>query len=479
MRFCTAFVVTCSLAVFFAGCETIRSARARQRELAPLGADDGSSATNGIVKLSLAGCSLEQLVEFAYTNRPSVVTAALAVKDARLVLREIASDAPIVSSTPWTAPHLSLSGAYSAVSETAENDHGLRLATEGSASANLSLQLLVYDFGRNRAQAEAQAERVVAAEQSFLSAGYAVFEEVASAYFLLMEQDALLEVAQSNVVEYALHLQQAERQFSFGEKQRLDVTRARLDLSKSMEAVIAASNRVATAGSALMKALGVDVRQGDRDEVYPDRNLPLSTVVRGFATTDFDVDSAFRKALESSPSVAVARARLRAASRSVDYAIADLMPSVSAEVGLGWADPIWTWHWGVSAVQSLFQGFRKTTAVDRAVVALESAAEEAQEVEQQLSLDVETAVTLRDNAFRQLETANISVLRAKENLEIVRERFRDGEASRVDYTDAASDYATELGARVSAFYAGQIAEARLFALLGLRPVYCEEIIEEN
>ena len=148
-------------------------------------------------------------------------------------------------------------------------------------------------------------------------------------------------------------------------------------------------------------------------------------------------------------------------------------------MSLSWSDPLWVWHWGVSAVQSVFQGFRRVTAVDRAVVALQSAAAAVDESEQQLSLDLETAIAVRDNAVKARETARASVIAAKENLDMVKARYLEGDASRVDFTDSVSDYATALGSRITAFYIGQIAEARLFALTGRLPEYCEEIIHEK
>ena len=456
-----------------AGCTAISTAYEAQRALEAKGS---GAAPASVEKVCLADCSLKELVHFAMTNRPSVAAAALAVADARLALREIAADAPLVSYSPWTSPHLALSGGYAASSEAAKN---LSWRTEGNASAGLSLQLLLYDFGRNQAAANAQVEKVLAAEYDFVREGFAVFEQVSTAYFTLLKSDALLKVAATNEIEYALHLKQAEERLSAGEAQRLDVTRAKLDLSQAREAMIAASNQVVTSGAALMKALGVDASRGTCEEVYPLQGDTLSAVFRGFADTTYDVDSAFAPARTNAPAVAIARARLRAASHSVDRAVADLMPEVSAEVSLSWADPLWAWHWGVNAVQSIFQGFRKVTAVDRAVVALQTSAAAVDEAEQQLSLDLETAIANRDDAVKARETARASVAAARENLDMVKARYLEGDASRVDFTDSVSDHATALGRRITAFYAGQIAEARLFAITGRLPEYREEILKEK
>ena len=455
------------------GCMTIYNAYEAQEAVAKKG--DGVCEARAC-KLDLSDYSLKELVQFAMTNRPSMVSAALAVVDARLALKEIAADAPLVSYSPWTSPHLALSGGYA---ESSTPDTPINWRTEGNASAGLSLDILIYDFGRNASRASAQVERVLAAEHDFIRTGYAVFTEVATAYFDLMESDALLSVAITNETEFALHLKEAEDRLAAGEAMKLDVTRAKSNLYQAREEVIVASNSVVTSGAALMKALGVDVSRGTRDEVYPASGDALRSVMRGFARTDYGVDSAFDLARTNAPSMAIARAQLRAASRQVDYAIADLMPSVSAQVGINWADPLWVWHWGIDAAQSVFTGFRKVTAVDRAVVAMQSAATAVDEAEQQLSLDLETAIAVRDNALKKLETARMSVIEAREDLGLVKQQYQEGEVSRVDFTEAVTSYARALGNRISAFYTNQRAEAALFAIVGRVPEYREEEVKEK
>ena len=466
-------IVGCLLGLLVvSGCMTIFNAQEAQRSVA----DKANGVREEVAKLDLSDRSLKELVQFAMTNRPAMVSAALAVVDARLALREIAADAPLVSYSPWTSPHLALSSGYS---ESSTPDNKIKWRTEGAASAGLSLDILIYDFGRNASRASAQVERVIAAEHDFIQTGYQVFNEVSAAYFDLMECDALLAVAITNQTEFAIHLKEAEDRLAAGEAMKLDVTRAKSNLYQAREEVIVASNSVVTAGAELMKALGVDVSRGTRDEVYPASGAALASVMRGFARTEYGVESAFNLARTNAPAMAIARAQLRAASRQVDYAIADLMPSVSAQVGVNWADPLWVWHWGIDAVQSLFTGYRKTTAVDRAVVALQGAAADVDEAEQQLSLDLETAIAVRDNAQKKLETARMTVVQAREDLGLVKQQYQEGEVSRVDFTEAVSSYTRALGNRVSAFYTGQRAEAALFAIIGRMPEYREEELHEK
>ena len=110
---------------------------------------------------------------------------------------------------------------------------------------------------------------------------------------------------------------------------------------------------------------------------------------------------------------------------------------------------------------------------------MESAATAVDEVEQQLSLDLETAIAVRDNAVKKLETARMTVVQAREDLRLVKQQYQEGEASRVDFTSAATSYAQALGSRCVAFYTGQRAEAALFALVGRLPEYDEKEVKEK
>ena len=467
-------ILAITVLAVLAGCSTVRRARSAQEDAEARGSGDAVAAQ----KADFRGWSLERLVGFAMTNRPSVASAKLAVDDARLALKTIDADAPLLSTTPWTAPSLSASVGHSESSPgTSLRDH--KFKTSGAASAAISLDVLVYDFGRHSARAKAQAERVVAAETALLGEGFRVFEEVANSYFLFLEKRSLLEVALTNEAQYAEHLMRAERTFEAGEADRLDVLKARLDLARARQSSVAASNLVLTSGAQLMNALGVDASRGTCEEAFGEDALAMGEVMRAFARTDSGVDELFGFARTNAPAVQASRARLRAASHDVDRAVADLMPEVSVSATLSWSDPLWFFKWGASAAQSLFQGFRKTTAVDRAVVALHQAEADVDGAEQGLSASLETAIAVRDNSAQSIESALASVRSAKENLETAREELSVGTVSRVELSDAIAAYSAALGDCISAFYDGQRAEAALFALVGSFPVYSEAKLKEG
>ena len=87
------------------GCSTLSRARDAQKAHEA----KGRGETAAVAKVSLKGESLESLVRFALTNRPSVVSARLAVEDARLAMKSLATEAPVLSEYPWAAAKLNVS----------------------------------------------------------------------------------------------------------------------------------------------------------------------------------------------------------------------------------------------------------------------------------------------------------------------------------------------------------------------------------
>ena len=437
--------------------------------------DDSLAAPKGD-RLDFRDASLAQLVSFALTNRPSIASRVLAVEDARLALRQLAASAPVLSDSPLNALALRASGGHSESTGELSPRYGGDWNTHGGASAVISVDLLLWDFGRYDANAKAQVENVLAAECALATETDVVCQEVAAAYFDFMEHRALLAVALTNRQLYAEHVDRAEECLKAGEANRLDVLKARLDLAQARQTVVTASNLVDTTGAALMLALGVDASRGTCAEIFGDAPLGIDNVRRGFARSTESVEEAFAFARTNAPAMRMARARLRAASHSIDYAIANLMPTISASTSFSWTDPFWYWSWAFSAAQSFINGGRDLTAVDRAVVAYESAAVDVDVADQRLSVSLETAIANRDNSAQAVESAIAAVRSAKENLDTVREQYAVGSANRVDLSDAIASDSRARGDCISAFYDGQRAEAALFAIMGCPPVFHEETV---
>lgn len=475
------FVLTLTAGVSLIGCKAVEEARLQQEEVSSVMTEESAAKRKfaSVDQVRLSSTLLKDLVAYAMTNRPAMVSAKLAVEDARLRLKAVAADAPLASTTPWNAFGAGASLGYSESSSREHFDDFDTSTSRGDLSGSLSLDILIWDFGRNDARQRAAAENVIAAELELVQEGYKVFNEVTTAYFTLLCNEALCEVAVSNINQYAAHLAQAEARYEQGYAQKLDILRAKLDLARAQEAVVSASNDVTVAGADLVAYLGINAEKGSHVSVLGGSLGGLDRVMRGFNDTTNTVSEIFADARVNAPALKVARARLRAASADVDYAVADLKPSFSASLSLNWADPLWWWGWGINSVQSLFTGWGKTTALERATVALNVAKNNVESAELLLSRNLEVAIAERDNAREATNTARESLVQARENLETVISQYEVQEVSRIEFTDAVSDYTEAIGNRVKSFYRGQMAEAALFELLGVEPRFNEVNVAER
>jgi len=454
------------------GCETVRRAEDVKEALACAGEERSWVLPAGEAP-SVYDSSLRDFVEFAISNRPEIISKRLAVDDARLALKQIRADAPVLSTSPWGGVDVSASGGYSASSTPSS---WIKKKTRGNAAAAISLDLLLWDFGRNDARAKAACERVVAAECEYAEACFSVFSETAAAWASYFEKEALLDAAVSEESEYAARLDREEKKIEIGEGRKLDVLRARLDLASARESTVSASNDLAVAKAEFLHSLGAIAFDCGGEQ--PENENP-GALAKGFADGVANEDEIFALSLTNSPAMAVTRARFRAASADVDAAVADLYPEISASLSLNWTDPLWYWRWGVNAVQQIFTGWKKTAAVDRAVVALKIAAADVAEKERSLALAVSTAVTERDSAREALVRAETSMKEAMENLATVKKELEIGEADRIDFSQAVSAYTKAAASRASAFYRAERAKAAIFAISGTRPEYNERKDEET
>ena len=456
-----------SLALFVASCTTIRKADEAKDEVSlaatPVPVMEASH-------VNLLGFQLPDFVEFAFTNRPEMVSAALSVEERLLAIKTVESGKPFM-------PNLTVSAGYG--QSTGNGGSHFSWHNSGRFNGNVGLDLLLLDFGRYDASFRASCEDLAAAEMTFAETRLKVFDEVATSYFTLLRNDALLDVARTNEWECLHHLTQATNRFENGEAKFLDVLRARLDLSEAVQARITASNNTVTAGAEFLRALGLAADRATREEVLLPLSDGLGAALKEFELTTFSAEEALTFARTNSPVLMVKRAQLRAAMNDVDWAVADLFPELKLSTSFNFVDPVWNWSWAFNAAQSLFLGWRKTTAVDAAVVRMRAVRMDVEAAERDLSRDLALAVATRDNSVASLAAARTSVRLAHENLRVADEQYRLGEASRIDYTDAVADYASALGKRVQAFYEGQLAEAKILRLTGGEPLYQHQTVLER
>lgn len=454
-----------ALAAFLAGtsaCTTVEEAREAQK---PENRLRGERTVSFDEYGFSAGTTLalSDLEAIALEANPSVFQARQSVVSARLAVQDIRAD---------YLPTVDASGAYSrSTHNTANTTHyntynrrGQSGHSDGYDEFGLSLDLLLWDFGKTDAKLQQAVEQLVSAEKDLLAAENLVRYNVRVAYFELRRNIELNTVSEQSVKQYREHLDQMLAYRDVGKGTRYDCTKAEVDYNNALLENISTSNDIKTARADLNLAVGFSES--------PD--YELGGTVMGTFESD-DVDELMAVAREREPGLASLIALERAASAYVDETVANLYPDIGLNLsatltGNELSMPkVWEVLGGVNVSQNVFNGGRNMRAIENAVAKLRTARSKVAAYEQDLYAKLCTAVLTLERAQKQREVAALSEFAAKENFDIVTAQFNVGKASSLDRTDAQVSLTEARAAFVSAEYDYREAVAQIAYLIATDP----------
>jgi outer membrane protein len=207
------------------------------------------------------------------------------------------------------------------------------------------------------------------------------------------------------------------------------------------------------------------------------------------------MSSALARAYATSPDINAQRANVRAVDENTPRAKAGWLPKVSATANVGWQytylraaptritetaptrqqpkgtkyDDATPRGYGVTATETLFDGFRTLNSVRQAESQTFGAREQMRATEGAVLLNGATAYmnVLRDTAILNLRKNNISVL--EEQLRQTRDRFQVGEVTRTDVAQAEASLAQARSDFFAAQSALQSSIAQFRQFIGVEP----------
>ena len=440
----TKLILLLSAAALLAGCTTVREARRAQREDAertvrwaetPFAAREGDLA-------------MEELAAWARTNAPAVVQARQDVVQAQIALRSVkAAFIPVVDG----------SIAYTYASKNID-PHDTKWDGDGTWGGNVSLNWLLYDFGRTRASTRRAVAALAAADQAERAAENGAVYGVRAACFALCRAEELHRVAVETSESYRLHRDQTKDRFDVGAAMNYEVSKAEVDYQNALLSEISASNAVETARASLALALGLaeSPRIALGDCSFPEMTNDVGALMAVAAT--------------NAPALAALRAAADAAKDYVDWTICDLYPNLSFRLSFdakGDSSPLlWNYAAVPAVAQTLFSAGAKNRQIETAVAQLRAARSKLAEAEQQLFNQVLTATLSADRARKSLAVAEAALAASKENFDVVSSRYDVGKASALERTDAQVALSSAEAAVVTARYDLQDTQILLARLIG-------------
>jgi outer membrane protein len=407
--------------------------------------------------------TLDEAINLALTHQPTLLAAhgnaasqeALVGEARAPLLPQLSVTSGYTQQTNNSFPRPQFQGSSS--SSTTESNR-----STGNYSNALSLQQLIFDFGKTGNQLRAARENLNASRFDIDTTRQTIVLNVKVAYFGLLAARHLLEVQEETVRQSKEHLDQTQGFYQAGTRTRFDVTNAEVTLTNARLDLIKAKNAVRVGEVTLANAMGV-----------PDQTVGALEELLEFQKMDIKEDQAVNEAIAHRPDLKSVEAQRRSAEASVRSAQRGYFPVLSGNADYtyrGQNFPL-TWNWDVGATLSvpIFSGLLTQSQVAQARADAIVADANVEALRQTVLLEVRQAYSNLIDAEERVKTAEVVVEQAQENLDLANGRFQAGVGTSVEQTDAQVQLTNAKTDRLQALFDYRVAAAALERAMG-RPV---------
>jgi outer membrane protein len=326
----------------------------------------------------------------------------------------------------------------------------------------VSLQQLLFDFGKTSAELESARQNMKGSELNEENSRQSVVLSVKVAYFALLAARHLVQVQEETVRQSEEHLDQAKGFYQAGTRTKFDVTNAEVTLTNAQLDLIKAKNVVEVARVTLANAMGVpDYPIGDLEELLTFQKMEITET------------RALKEGLENRPDLLALAAQRQAADASVRSAQRSYFPMLSLNADYTYGGQkfplVWNWDVGATLSVSIFSGFLTQSQVAQARANLMVAGANEEALRQDVILAIHAAYSTLVETEERVKTAEVVVRQAQENLDLANGRFQAGIGTSIEQTDAQVLLANAKTSQIQALFDYRVAAAGLEKAMG-RPV---------
>ena len=335
--------------------------------------------------------------------------------------------------------------------------------TDRIVSAQLSASYELFRGGGKLFILQQRRAELQAAEASETEARFRTAVLIEADYYDVLAEQELTRVATERVRRAEEQLAVARARVLSGAAVQTDSLQLRLELNRARVELLGQQSAVRVARLQLGRRIGMD---------GPVAAAPLGdTVMPDLPLTDAE---AVAEALDASPAVLSARARVRAAAATARGAWSAFLPTATIAAQVSAFDdrffPNATTRSSIGLTVSLpiWNNGQREIALSRARSAREVAAAARDDTERAIRRDVIEAYEAYLTARASGALADEAVVVARENLRVQEERYRAGATTIIDLVTAQVSMTEAEAGRVQARYATRLALAGLEAILGRR-----------
>jgi outer membrane protein len=296
--------------------------------------------------------------------------------------------------------------------------------------ATIQIQWALYDFGRTSGRYHQAVFQKQIAGLRYERARETVAFDVALAYQQVLLAGALRAIREEAIRSAEATLKDVRSRREAGVVELDDVLRSEVQLAETRDALVVAREQELDALARLNNFMGRP------------SSLPLEAVARR-EQPEFTLSlvQCLEQAASGRREIGVARAAVAAARSGRDAAAADFLPTVTVRSGQGAATghDIKSGYLGGAAIildQPLYRGGGRRGALRVADAEVEEATANAQVILDDISLQVTLAYRGVVSSRERIDLARPAIVQARENLRVVGDRYRNGNATPTDIVDA-------------------------------------------
>lgn len=298
---------------------------------------------------------------------------------------------------------------------------------------NLSANMLLFDFGKTKAQADIAKRSYESATFSLQSSINDVVFNCKEAYFNLLFALQQEKVYKDTVKDYELHLQQAEAYYKIGTKPKIDVLTAKYNLGNAQLNLIKAQNTVKVAYVQLSNAMGMPE--------YSDYNVDDKLSTKSY---NIDVEEAVKTAYDTRPELLAAKKKADASGLLVRASRRAYTPDITGFAGYTRGgkkmDTDYGYQIGAQIAYSSINLLAIKKQVDEAKATYKKDLADYENTRQKVYFEVKEAYINLVNAQDSIGVAKLSMDQAEEQYNQASGRYKVGLGDAIELKDAETTY---------------------------------------
>jgi outer membrane protein TolC len=295
----------------------------------------------------------------------------------------------------------------------------------------LTLSLPIYSGGKLESQIDQAKLNLQVADLNVEAIKQQLKQSITTYYFNVLQSRNEWNVSQETVDNYSNHLKNVRLQYDVGMVAKSDVLASEVSLANAQNTLIKAANNYELAIATLNNAMSLPLDS----ELQLEENLTHEKYT-------VSLEECTQYALEHRPEMAEYQAKITSALDDIKIAQSGRLPSVSFVATQDWYDNELpgsgnsNWYVGLTASQSIFDSGLTKSKIKQAQSGLDATREEARQKRDTILLEVRQYYLSMQEADKRIETSQVAVKQAQENLRIAEIRYNAGVGTNLDVLDA-------------------------------------------